>query len=72
MKLMIWKLKMLVAKLKHPGAGYYERMCLVGGYTKKDIDSMVSESIVRGEYEGSLTDKWLREEVCYEDISCWN
>jgi cell division FtsZ-interacting protein ZapD len=37
MKLIIWKLKMLVAKLKHPGAGYYERMCLLG-----DTQKMIS------------------------------
>ncbi|NMH68578.1 hypothetical protein HF072_07260 [Bacillus sp. RO3] len=72
MKIVIWKLKMLIAKLKHPGAGYYERMCLVGGYTKKDIDNMVREAIKRGECGGSAADKWIREEVCYEDITCWN
>jgi hypothetical protein len=71
LKKVIWKLEMLVMKLKYPKAGYYERMCLAGGYTVEDIDGMVEESILRGEYIGTVNDKWLREEVCYEDITCW-
>ena len=70
MRNLIFKIKMAIAKIKYPNAGYYERLCLINGYTKKDIDEMVERAVMEGWIiEG---DKYGREEVCETEVSYWN
>lgn len=66
---MSFELKIRLMKLKYPKAGYYERMCLVGGYTKEQIQKMVEEAIKDGWIESN--DFEGREEVCETEISYW-
>ncbi|WP_342515508.1 hypothetical protein [Sutcliffiella sp. FSL R7-0096] len=66
-----WKFQMFFMKFRYPKAGYYERMCLVAGYTKQDIDEMVQNDINDGLYDGKVNDQWIREGACEEEASCW-
>jgi hypothetical protein len=70
MRKLIFKIKMAIAKFKYPNAGYWERVCLVNGFTKKDIDEWVEQAIKDGWIERN--DKCGREEVCETEVSYWN
>lgn len=63
MRLLIWKLKMLLTKLRYPNAGYFERVLLVAGYTKEMIDEMLDEAVKDG-WINDKDDLTEREEVC--------
>lgn len=67
----LWNIKMFLLKIRYPKAGHYERCCLVAGYSKKLIDNMVKQNIKDGVYLGRVTEKWIREETCYEDMTYW-
>lgn len=68
-KKMSFEVKIHMLKLKYPKAGYYERMCLAGGYTKKQIDEMVRNALKDGWIENN--GPVCREEVCETEVSCW-
>lgn len=68
MKLLIWKIKMLLMKIRNPEAGYYERMCLVAGYNRSDIDYWLAEEKKIGVY---ASDAEMREDLCESEVSCW-
>lgn len=70
MRILIWRFKMFLAKLRYPNSGYYERVCLVtGGYTKQQLDEMVEEAIKGGWIDSnSLAD---REDVFETEVSYW-
>lgn len=67
MRNLLFKIKMAIAKIKYPNAGYWERVCLAVGFTKKEIDEWVEEAIKEGWIEQD--DKYGREEVCYTNLS---
>jgi hypothetical protein len=69
MKLFIWKIQMLSMKVRFPKAGYYERMCLVAGYKRSDIDVWVEEEKRYGVY---ASDAEMREDWCEEEVGCWS
>jgi len=68
MKLLIWKIKVFLMKLRYPSAGYYERMCLVAGYKRSDIDRWVDEEKRIGAY---ASDVEMREDLCESEVGCW-
>jgi len=68
MKILIWNIRFFFMKLRYPSAGYYERMCLVAGYKRSDIDVWVNEEKKTGAY---ASDAEMREDLCESEVSCW-
>ena len=66
---LMWRVKMFVAKLRHPNAGYYERLCLINGFSKRDINEWIRDAISKGEItENNLKN---REDICSSEVSYW-
>jgi hypothetical protein len=68
MKNFIWKLKMLLMKLRYLDAGHYERMCLAAGYKRSSIDYWLEEEKKIGAY---ASDAEMREDLCETEVSYW-
>lgn len=68
MKKIWWRIRMALTKIRHPKAGYYERMCLVAGYKKSDIDYWLKKEKENGVY---ASDSEIREDLCETEVSYW-